>query len=225
MVDEENGGGFIMDWELFLSPYKQAVEELKIKLRGYREQYEMSHQHSPIEFVTGRVKPVASILDKARRKNIMINELEQNMQDLAGIRVMCQFVDDIQTVIDLIRTRRDMTLVEERDYIAETKESGYRSYHMVVEYPVQTIDGERKILVEIQIRTLAMNFWATIEHSLNYKYEGRLPTEVQDRLQRASEAAYRLDEEMSKIKGEIQEAQKHFAQKTLEDLDTKSSKR
>ncbi|GGH83974.1 putative GTP pyrophosphokinase [Pullulanibacillus pueri] len=214
-----------MDWELFLSPYKQAVDELKIKLRGYREQYEMSNQHSPIEFVTARVKPVASILDKARRKNIALNELHTSMQDLAGIRVMCQFVDDIPTVIELIRNRQDMRLVEERDYIAETKESGYRSYHMVVEYPVQTIVGERKILVEIQIRTLAMNFWATIEHSLNYKYEGRLPTEVRDRLQRASEAAFLLDEEMSKIKGEIQEAQKHFALKKIEDHDLKRTKR
>lgn len=210
MIDE-------MDWNLFLAPYKQAVDELKIKLKGYREQYEMSSRHSPIEFVTGRVKPVGSILDKARRKNIPLNELPTSMQDLAGIRVMCQFVGDIKAVIEHIRQRNDLAVVEERDYISETKESGYRSYHLVVEYPVQTIVGERKILVEIQIRTLAMNFWATIEHTLNYKYEGRLPTEVRDRLQRASEAAFSLDEEMSKIRGEIQEAQKHFAMKKTDD--------
>jgi putative GTP pyrophosphokinase len=208
-----------MDWELFLTPYKQAVDELKIKLRGYREQYEKTAQHSPIEFVTGRVKPVPSILDKARRKNIPLSELDTKMQDLAGIRVMCQFVDDIKTVIDLIRNRTDLEVVEERDYITQKKESGYRSYHMVVRYPVQTIVGERKILVEIQIRTLAMNFWATIEHSLNYKYEGRIPKAIKDRLQRASEAAFLLDEEMSKIREEIQEAQKHFTYKKVEDLD------
>ncbi|GGE51315.1 GTP pyrophosphokinase [Pullulanibacillus camelliae] len=214
-----------MDWDLFLSPYKQAVDELKIKLRGYREQYEMAKQHCPIEFVTGRVKPVASILDKARRKHIALHELHTDMQDLAGIRIMCQFVDDIQTVIELLRDRQDMTVIEERDYITETKASGYRSYHLVVNYPVQTINGEQKILVEVQIRTLAMNFWATIEHSLNYKYEGRLPAEVQERLQRASEAAFRLDEEMSKIKGEIQEAQKHFALKNSDEHDINRSKR
>lgn len=207
-----------MDWDLFLTPYKQAVDELKIKLRGYREQYEKTAEHSPIEFVTGRVKPVTSILDKARRKNIPLNQLQTLMQDLAGVRVMCQFVDDIKIVTDLIRKRGDLEVVEERDYIKDEKESGYRSYHLVVLYPVQTIVGERKILVEIQIRTLSMNFWATIEHSLNYKYEGRIPKEVKDRLQRAAEAAFLLDEEMSKIREEVQEAQKHFALKKQDDF-------
>ncbi|MFC4620138.1 GTP pyrophosphokinase family protein [Camelliibacillus cellulosilyticus] len=206
-----------MDWELFLSPYKQAVDELKVKLKGYRNQYEKIAEQSPIEFVTGRVKPVRSILEKARRKNIPLNELHTKMQDLAGIRIMCQFVDDIITVIDLLRNRHDFEIVEERDYIKDEKESGYRSYHLVILYPVQTIVGERKILVEIQIRTLAMNFWATIEHTLNYKYEGRIPKNVKDRLQRAAEAAFRLDEEMSQIRGEVLEAQKHFAFKKNDD--------
>lgn len=205
-----------MDWDVFLTPYKQAVDELKIKLRGYREQYEMSNSHSPIEFVTGRVKPIPSILDKARRKNIPLNQLHTQMQDLAGIRVMCQFTDDIIAVILLIKERTDLEIVEVRDYISEQKDSGYRSYHLVVCYPVMTISGEEKILVEIQIRTLAMNFWATIEHSLNYKYDGQIPSEVKSRLHRASEAAFQLDEEMSKIRGEIQEAHQHFIQKKLD---------
>lgn len=203
----------LMDWDLFLAPYSQAVDELKVKLRGYREQYEQASQHSPIEFVTGRVKPIRSILDKARRKNIPLEELHTQMQDLAGLRIMCQFVDDITTVINLLRNRKDMSVVEERDYITDKKESGYRSYHFVVEYPVQTIVGEKKILVEIQIRTLAMNFWATTEHSLNYKYKGQIPEKIKDRLHRAAEAAFRLDEEMSKIRGEIQEAQRAFQKK------------
>lgn len=210
------GGVVLMDWDLFLTPYNQAVDELKVKLRGYREQYEIASQHSPIEFVTGRVKPIASILDKARRKNIPLEELHTKMQDLAGLRIMCQFVDDITTVINLLRSRRDFTIVEERDYIADKKDSGYRSYHLVANYPVQTIVGEKKILVEIQIRTLAMNFWATTEHSLNYKYKGQIPEKIKDRLHRAAEAAFRLDEEMSKIRGEIQEAQRVFQLKQEE---------
>lgn len=205
-----------MDWDVFLTPYKQAVDELKIKLRGYREQYEMASQHSPIEFVTGRVKPIPSILDKARRKNIPLNQLHTQMQDLAGIRVMCQFTDDIIAVINLIKERTDLEIVEVRDYISEQKDSGYRSYHLVVCYPVMTISGEEKILVEIQIRTLAMNFWATIEHSMNYKYDGQIPEEIKSRLHRASEAAFQLDEEMSKIRGEIQEAHQQFIQKKLD---------
>ena len=146
------------DWDRFLEPYRQAVEELKIKLKGMRSQYVHHSDHSPIEFVTGRVKPIASILDKANHKGISLDRLETEMQDIAGLRMMCQFVDDIKPVVELLRRRNDFIIVEERDYISHEKVSGYRSYHVVIEYPVQTIYGEKKILAEIQIRTLAMNF-------------------------------------------------------------------
>ncbi|AST90624.1 MULTISPECIES: GTP pyrophosphokinase family protein [Sutcliffiella] len=208
----------IQQWDLFLAPYKQAIDELKVKLKGARSQFEMHSEHTPIEFVTGRVKPIASILDKATRKGIPLERLEEEMQDIAGIRMMCQFVDDIHRVVDLLRKRNDFKIIEERDYVTRKKESGYRSYHMVIEYPVQTIKGEKIILVEIQIRTLAMNFWATIEHSLNYKYSGQFPQEIHERLVRAAEAAYLLDEEMSQIRGEIQEAQAIFSRK--KEMDT-----
>ncbi len=108
-------------WDWFLAPYKQAVEELKVKLRGIRAQFEMIEAHSPIEFVTGRVKPVASILDKAQKKTIPLDRLEEEMQDIAGLRIMCQFVDDIKTVVELLRQRNDFTIVEERDYITQKK--------------------------------------------------------------------------------------------------------
>ena len=201
-------------WILFLAPYNQAVEELKVKLRGIRTQYELQNSHSPIEFVTGRVKPIASILDKAKRKGIPLEVLEEELQDIAGIRMMCQFVEDIKVVIDMLRNRYDLEIVEERDYITSKKESGYRSYHVVARYPVQTVAGEKKLLVEIQIRTLSMNFWATIEHSLNYKYSGNIPDDIKVRLKRSAEAAYLLDEEMSQIRGEVQEAQVIFSRKT-----------
>lgn len=199
-------------WEDFLAPYKQAVEELKIKLKGMRSQFELENNHSPIEFVTGRVKPVASILDKANQKHIALDHLVEEMQDIAGLRMMCQFVDDIEVVVRLLRQRNDFRIVEERDYITNKKLSGYRSYHVVIEYPVETIQGEKKILAEIQIRTLAMNFWATIEHSVNYKYQGEFPEAINKRLKRAAEAAFQLDEEMSQIREEIQEAQVYFSQ-------------
>lgn len=200
-------------WDLFLAPYEQAIDELKVKLKGMRSQFEMQSTHSPIEFVTGRVKPIASILDKANKKGIPLDKLAEELQDIAGLRMMCQFVDDIKKVVELLRERNDFEIVEERDYITHKKISGYRSYHIVIRYPVQTINGEKKILVEIQIRTLAMNFWATIEHSLNYKYSGHFPKDIELRLQRAAEAAFRLDEEMSQIRGEIQEAHVIFSRK------------
>ncbi|PUB17912.1 GTP pyrophosphokinase family protein [Paenisporosarcina sp. OV554] len=202
-------------WERFLEPYKQAVDELKIKFKGMRAQYEIENTNSPIEFVTGRVKPIASIYDKTLEKGIAFEpstRLAHELQDIAGLRIMCQFVDDIETVVELLRQRHDISVVEVRDYISHEKPSGYRSYHMIVEYPVQTLHGKIHILVEIQIRTLAMNFWASIEHSLNYKYKGLFPEEIKNRLQSAAEAAFRLDEEMSLIRDEIQEAQKYFSE-------------
>lgn len=199
------------EWELFLAPYEQAVSELKVKLRGIRKQFREQDKHIPIEFVTGRVKPVDSILTKTAIRHIPLNRIEEEMQDIAGLRIMCQFVEDIYQVVALLRNRKDLKIVEERDYIENKKESGYRSYHVVVEYPVQLVTGEKIILTEIQIRTLSMNFWATIEHSLNYKYQGVFPEEMKERLQRAAEAAYLLDEEMSSIREEIQEAQHYFS--------------
>lgn len=199
------------NWDLFLAPYEQTISELKVKLRGIRKQFRETNQHVPIEFVTGRVKPVDSILAKSSLRKIPLERLEEEMSDIAGLRIMCQFVDDIYHVVQLLRNRKDMQIIIERDYIENKKESGYRSYHLIVEYPVQLLEGEKKILAEIQIRTLSMNFWATIEHSLNYKYQGDFPVEISERLRRAAEAAYQLDEEMSNIRVEIQEAQRLFS--------------
>ncbi|QIL45729.1 GTP pyrophosphokinase family protein [Vagococcus coleopterorum] len=198
-------------WELFLAPYEQVVTEMKIKLKGIRKQFTDKNEHSPIEFVTGRVKPIDSIKTKSRLKGIPLDNLEEEMQDIAGLRVTCQFVEDIYEVVNLIKSRNDLTVIQDRDYLSHEKESGYRSYHLIIEYPIQLVTGEKKLYAEIQIRTLAMNFWATIEHSLNYKYQGEFPEEINKRLIRASEAANLLDEEMSKIREEIQEAQQLFS--------------
>ncbi|MBD7985096.1 GTP pyrophosphokinase family protein [Sporosarcina sp. Sa2YVA2] len=202
------------EWKQFLEPYKQAVAELKVKFKGLRTQYELEGDHMPVEFVTGRVKPLASIYDKTLEKRIPFKpsaELAEELPDIAGIRIMCQFVDDIGKVVTALQNRTDLRIIEERDYISNKKPSGYRSFHMIIEYPVQTIHGEKTILAEIQIRTLAMNFWASIEHSLNYKYQGELPNEIRHRLERAAEAAFRLDEEMSLIRDEIHDAQQYFS--------------
>ena len=197
-------------WEEFLDPYIQAVGELKIKLRGIRKQYRKQKQHSPIEFVTGRVKPIESIKEKMVLRGIREENLAQDMQDIAGLRVMVQFVDDVEEVLDVLRKRHDMRIIQERDYIKNRKASGYRSYHVIIEYPVDTINGSKTILAEIQIRTLSMNFWATIEHSLNYKYKGEFPDEIKKRLEITAKIAYQLDEEMGKIRDDIQEAQALF---------------
>ena len=199
-----------MDWETFLDPYIQTVGELKIKLRSIRKQFRKQNKHSPIEFVTGRVKSIESIKEKMVLRDIRFENLATDLQDIAGLRIMVQFVDDVDDVLELLRKRQDMTIVQERDYIHHMKASGYRSYHVIVEYPVDTIHGQKKILAEIQIRTLAMNFWATIEHSLNYKYQGDFPEEIKKRLEVTAKSAFELDEEMRKIREDIREAQLLF---------------
>ena len=148
----------ITEWEEFLDPYIQAVGELKIKLRGIRKQYRKQNRHSPIEFVTGRVKPIESIKEKMERRGITYATLENDLQDIAGLRVMVQFVDDVKEVVSILHKRQDMRIIQERDYINHRKASGYRSYHIIIEYTVDTINGSKTILAEIQIRTLAMNF-------------------------------------------------------------------
>ena len=196
----------INDWKSFLVPYDQAVDELKVKLKSIRKEYRKKKEYSPIEFVTGRVKEVASILEKANKFGIPVDRIRYEMEDIAGIRVMCQFVDDIDRVVELLRGRNDMQVLYEKDYVRGVKSSGYRSYHMIIKYTV--------ILAEFQIRTLAMNFWATIEHSLNYKYKQQIPVELKRKLKSAADAAFKLDEEMLEIKDEIKDAQKLFEVKS-----------
>ncbi|MDF2614795.1 MAG: pyrophosphokinae family protein [Clostridia bacterium] len=200
------------NWKQILLPYTQAVEELKVKFRSIRSEFISLDEYSPIEFVTGRVKKISSILEKAKKKNIPVDEIEEKVEDIAGIRIMCQFAEDIYKVIDIIRARhgKDLYIEEERDYITNIKSSGYRSYHIIIKYPVQTGHGEKMIFAEIQIRTLAMNFWATIEHSLRYKYKQNMPTQIQERLTKAAEAAYQLDREMAEIREEVLKCQESF---------------
>ncbi len=194
-------------WKEILTPYELAVEELTLKFNHIVKEYREAGLYSPIEEVCGRVKTISSILEKAQRKNIAIEEIEEKLQDIAGIRLICQFVEDIYQIVDVIRGRSDMTVISEKDYIKNMKASGYRSFHVIVEYTVETIKGKKTIPVEIQIRTLGMNFWATIEHSLQYKYSQGIPEHIRRRLNKASEAIIRLDEEMSSIHGEIMDAQ------------------
>lgn len=204
----------VYDWKKFLMPYEQAVDELKVKLRSIRKEYRKRNEYSPIEFVTGRVKEVSSLLEKANKFNIPLDRVRFEMEDIAGIRIMCQFVDDIDRVVEILRARKDMTILYEKDYVDNVKESGYRSYHMIIKYPINMVDGPIEILAEFQIRTLAMNFWATIEHSLNYKYKQQIPSDIKKKLKLAADAAFNLDEQMLQIKDEIKDAQKLFEVKS-----------
>ena len=197
----------ILLWHKILRPYEMAVDELLMKFRHLKLEYQLRGEYCPIEQVLGRVKSVSSILDKVQRKQISMEEMEEKIEDIAGIRIICQFVEDIYRVSSVISSRSDMRVTEVKDYIRNQKESGYRSYHLIVLYTVQTLDGPRDVQVEIQIRTMAMDFWATVEHSLQYKYQGKIPEKVDIRLSGAAEAIISLENEMSSVRNDIMDAQ------------------
>ena len=202
-------------WSEFLMPYETAVEELKNKFKGIRNEYRKNNEHSPIEFVVGRVKQVPSIIEKAKKLGLGEDEIDQ-MDDIGGIRIICQFEDDIYKIVEMIHARdgMDLEIVLEKDYIKEVKESGYRSYHLIIRYPIFTIKGLKFVFLEIQIRTMAMNFWATVEHSLRYKYKEELPEHVAEKLKSTANEVYMLDKEMQEIRDEIISAQNLFMHKS-----------
>ena len=205
----------IQMWKEILNPYELAVEELQVKFNHMVKEYRQAGIYSPIEQVLGRVKSISSILGKAQKQGIDIDQIEGNILDIAGIRLICQFTDDIYNVADLIRARSDMEVINEKDYVKNIKPSGYRSYHIIVRYKVETVKGTKVIPVEIQIRTLGMNFWAIIEHSLQYKYNGNIPSHVRERLTSAADAIYTLDNEMMSIHEEIIDAQNFVSTKDI----------
>lgn len=197
-------------WREILDPYILAVDELVVKFNHIITEYRNAGEYSPIEQVNGRVKKISSILEKTQKKKIPLDGIEEQIEDIAGIRIICQFVEDIDRVVELIKLRDDMQIKSIKDYIGNKKESGYRSYHLIIYYTVQTLQGPKRLQAEIQIRTLAMNFWATIEHSLQYKYKHNMPQHIKNRLLKASEAILILDKEMSQVRDEIMDAQNSF---------------
>ena len=194
-------------WRSILCPYELAVKELIVKFEHIISEHRENDLYSPIEQVSGRVKSVASILEKMQRKHIPMERMEEEVEDIAGIRIICQFEEDIETVASLIQNRSDMTIKSEKNYLKHVKQSGYRSLHLIIYYTVETLNGPWKLQAEIQIRTMAMDFWATIEHSLQYKYKGDMPPHVAERLTNAADAIILLDQEMSSVRNEIMDAQ------------------
>ena len=183
------------NWDNFLQPYELAVEGFILKMEGIKKQYLVKGIHCPIEIVAGRVKTPVSILNKAERMNVDISQVH----DIGGIRITCKYLEDVYKVSKLLKARKDIKLIEERDYIKNVKPSGYRSLHLICRYNVETIEGQKQILLEFQIRTHAMHFWASIEHSIKYKYNKKIPQEIKERLVNASVVSAKLDMEMSAI--------------------------
>lgn len=191
-----------MNWALFLQPYEFAVDNFLLKFQFLKNQYNLKGLKNPIVDITGRVKTPSSIIEKLDRLNMPRSDYRE-LTDIGGVRITCKFIQDVYDIYELIKSRKDIQIVLVKDYIKYPKPSGYRSFHLIVKYSAETIDGQMPIYLEVQIRTLAMHLWASIEHSLKYKYYSNIPASIKERLKETSKIANSLDIEMDKIKSDI----------------------
>lgn len=185
----------------FMLEYKFGIDEIMTKIAILREDFGNKHEYNPIEHVTSRLKEPESIWAKAQRKGSPLNldDIRANIFDIAGIRVVCSFVSDIYRVRDMIAGQSDIKILSERDYIANTKPNGYQSLHLIAQVPVFLSDRVTHPIVEIQIRTIAMDFWASLEHKIYYKYNKTVPEGLLAELKEAADTAAALDEKMENL--------------------------
>lgn len=192
------------NWDAFLQPYELAINGFIIKLESMRRQYILKNEKNPFESITGRIKTPSSILEKAKRLNVSFSDIPEAIQDIGGIRIICKYFNEVYEIFDLLKARKDIEIEYVKDYIKSPKPSGYRSLHLITKYNVETIDGQKQIYLEFQIRTLAMHLWATIEHSLKYKYYQNIPETIKKKLQQAAQITKDLDDKFSKIQHEVE---------------------
>lgn len=185
--------------------YKFALEEISTKVNILKEEFHLIHDYNPIEHVSTRVKSAESIIRKARRKNLPLSleAIRENIKDIAGIRIICSFVSDIYRISEMIQSQSDIEVIEVKDYIKNPKPNGYRSLHIVMTIPVFMSDRVEHVHVEMQIRTIAMDFWASLEHKIYYKYDKNIPEHLSSQLKEAADTVSELDRKMEHINKEI----------------------
>lgn len=181
--------------------YDAGIKEVKTKLDILANEFKVKRNRSPIEAVQCRIKEPASIIEKMGRRGypMTLASMTQNISDIAGVRVICPFIQDIYTVADMLTSQDDIFIIKKKDYINRPKENGYRSLHLVIEVPVFLSDRKQHVRVEIQIRTIAMDFWASLEHQLHYKKEAEVPDGIIDDLRRCAQTISETDEKMQEI--------------------------
>ena len=181
--------------------YEAGIKEVRTKLEILDAEFKVKHDHNPIHHIESRLKSPESILKKAISKDIPATErsLEENIHDIAGIRVICNYVDDVYKVAQLLTNQDDIQLIEMKDYIQNPKESGYMSLHLVLEVPIFLSEGPKPIHVEVQLRTIAMDFWASLEHKLKYKTDNNVSDDVKKELQECAKSIAEIDLKMQNI--------------------------
>jgi putative GTP pyrophosphokinase len=193
------------DFARFMMEYQFAVDEVLTKVTILREEFRHLHRYNPIEHVTSRVKSPESILEKVARRNLSprLESIRANITDIAGIRITCAFKADTYRILDALTSQHDVRVVEIKDYIAEPKPNGYKSLHAIIEVPIFLSTGPVPVIVEVQIRTIAMDFWASLEHKIFYKYDGEVPEHLAAELSAAADAAAHLDQRMEQLHAEV----------------------
>ena len=186
--------------------YNCAIKEIQTKFEILNDELSVCKNRNPIEFIKSRIKKPESIYEKLNRKNLELTEeaITEHMNDIAGVRVVCSFVDDIYEVAEMLARQDDITVITVKDYIKNPKPNGYRSFHMIVSVPVFFSDRSYPVKVEVQLRTIAMDFWASLEHKMKYKKNVENATEISRRLKECAEVIAGTDFEMQEIHKDIE---------------------
>jgi putative GTP pyrophosphokinase len=195
----------VEDWSSALLLYDAALKEVNTKIEILNNEFKLAHQYNPIEHITSRIKTPQSIAKKLRHNNkeITVENIVKYVNDVAGIRIICSFTSDIYRIADLLSKQSDIKVLKVKDYIMCPKANGYTSYHMIISIPVFLSDRTVDTKVEIQIRTIAMDFWASLEHKIYYKFEGNAPEHISRELKECSEIVAYLDQKMLTLNEEI----------------------
>ncbi|WP_348623487.1 GTP pyrophosphokinase family protein [Paenibacillus peoriae] len=191
----------------FMLIYKFALDEMETKIEILKQEFEALHDYSPIEHTKSRLKSPESIMNKMIRKNseLSLDAIKDHIKDIAGLRITCSFISDIYDVSNMLQRQSDLKVLEIKDYIKNPKPNGYQSLHLLVQVPVFMSDCEELVCVEVQIRTIAMDFWASLEHKIFYKYNQSVPENLTRELKNAADSANALDLQMERLHREIKE--------------------
>lgn len=192
-------------WNTIIFLYNSALKEVRTKVEILNDEFQQVHQYNPIEYIKSRIKTPESIVKKLKRYGYesSIDNMVNYVNDIAGIRIVCSFTSDIYKLAEMIGKQNDLTVISIKDYIKNPKESGYKSYHMLVTVPIFLSDCVIDTKVEIQIRTMAMDFWASLEHKIHYKFEGNVPEHIQSELIECADMVAALDDKMLSLNEEV----------------------
>lgn len=193
------------EYRMLMYIHEAAVEKVTAQLNILKGEFQFSNDRNPISSISSRIKSRESIIYKMKKKGLpmTVSALVNNIHDIAGVRVVCPFIEDVYYVARMLVKQHDVEVIEVKDYIREPKENGYRSLHVIITVEVDFAEASRKVPVEIQIRTIAMDFWASTEHQLRYKKDKEFTQEVQDKLKNCADIMAKADQQMQEIAGDF----------------------